>query len=63
MHTVKVLKMKQTGKVFGIINIEVHLIGILRLFDVLQKDIIGYFKYLNSKELSSEGLNSCKVMV
>lgn len=45
--------MKQTEKVFGIINIEVHLIGILRLFDVLQKDIIGYFKYLNSKELSS----------
>lgn len=62
-HTVKVLKMKQTEKVFGIINIKVHLIGILRLFDVLQNDIIGYFKYLNSKKLSSESLNSCKVMV
>lgn len=47
------LKMKQTGKVFGIINIEVHLIGILHLFDVLQKDLIGYLKCLNSKELSS----------
>lgn len=34
-------------------NIEVYLIGILCLFDVLQKDLMGYFKYLNLEELSS----------
>lgn len=51
---VEVLNMKQTEKVFSIINIEVYLIRFLCLFDVLQKHLIGYFKYLNLEELSTQ---------
>lgn len=55
------LKMKQTEKVYSIINIEVYLIVILCLFDVLQKPLIGYFKYLNLEELSTQSFNGHKI--
>lgn len=47
--------MKQTQKVCSIINIGVYLIVILCLLDILQKPLIGYFKYL--EELSPESFN------
>lgn len=47
------VKNETREKIFGAMNIEVYLIGILCLFDVLQKDLMGYFKYLNLEELSS----------